>query len=125
MDREVITADPGAEAICPPALCPGFTHLALCEQLVSGQVFVAIRETSWIPQVLVLAGAQEKTGSSEDAANSVVCSACKADPGQDRKPRRGRGNLCYDASLIPSGRAPLTPDARRRRLSSVSIKRRI
>lgn len=92
---------------------------------MSGQVFVAIRETSWILQVLVLAGAQQKTGSSEDAANSKVCSACKADPGQDRRPRRGGGILCYDVSLIPSGRVPLTPDARHRRPSSISINRRI
>lgn len=83
-------------------------------------MFVAIRETSWILQVLVLAGAQEKMGSPEDAASSKVCSACKADPGQDRKPR-----VSYDVSLIPSGRVPLTPDARHRRLSSVSINRRI
>lgn len=92
---------------------------------MSGQVFVAIRETSWILQVLVLAGAQQKTGSSEDAANSKVCSACKADPGQDRRPRRGGGILCYDVSLIPSGRVLLTPDARHRRPSSISINRRI
>ena len=48
------------------------------------------------------------------------CSACKADPGQDRRPR-----VSYDVSLIPSGRVPLTLDASHRRLSSVSINKRI
>ena len=112
-------------SVCLPALCPVLHILPNVSSWCLARCLLPSERQAGFYRCWCWQGAQQKTGSSADAASSKVCSACKADPGQDRRPRRGEGILCYDVSLIPRGRVPLTPDARHRRPSSISINRKI